>query len=121
MLTLLVHTRRALCGGVETWVEIPPERRPSSWKNFRRPVAILKLALEGHPKAGACWEAHCTEKILLCGFEKVHGWESVFVHKDLQLFLNVYVDDFKLCGKAESIPVAWAMLRKHLDLDDPTR
>ena len=20
--------------GVETWVEIPPERRPSSWKNF---------------------------------------------------------------------------------------
>ena len=41
--------------GVETWVEIPPERRPSSWKNFRRPVAILKLALEGHPKAGACW------------------------------------------------------------------
>ena len=59
--------------GVETWVEIPPERRPPSWKKFNRPVAILKLALEGHPKAGACWEAHCTEKILLCGFEKVHG------------------------------------------------
>ena len=43
------------------------------------------------------------------------------MHKDLQLFLNVYVDDFKLCGKAKSIPVAWAMLRKHLDLDEPTR
>ena len=82
---------------------------------------MLIRALEGHPKAGAYWENHCTKAIMACGFEKMEGWESVFVHREMQLFLNVYVDDFKLCGKIENIPIMWKMLREHLDLDEPTK
>ena len=87
---------------------------------MRRPVFLLMRALEGHPRAGLYWEKHCKDSILAAGFEQVKGWECMCMRRSLQLFLNVYVYDFKLAGRAESLPKAWALLRKRLDLDDPT-
>ena len=68
----------------------------------------------GHPLAGLLWDKFSQEKILACGFEKVKGWESMYVHKELQVFLGVYVDDFHLAGKSENLPKAWNLLSKHI-------
>ena len=81
----------------------------------------LRVSLYGHPLAGLFWEQHCRDAILKCGFQPVRGWECLYKHPVKRLFLSVYVDDFKMAGKAANISGMWAELRKHLDLEAPTR
>ena len=92
---------------VETWITIEPDviqrlvakgKRKKEWLKMKRPVAKLYKALEGHPKSGWYWERHCHSKIKKVVFEKIPGWENLFVHKKWQVVINVYVDDFKLVG-----------------------
>ena len=47
---------QALLGGVETWVELPKDQWCPEWHKYKRPIVKLRLALYGHPLAGACWE-----------------------------------------------------------------
>ena len=77
--------------------------------------------MHGHPLAGLLWEKGSHEKIIKAGFEKVLGWECLFVHKQQQLFLSVYVDDFKLAGKAGNLSPMWAKLNETLELDPPQK
>ena len=87
---------QAKLGGDPTWVRLPKERWPQSWKRFQDPVCPLVLALYGHPDAGGFWEKHCDKHLKSVGFTPVHqSWMSVYFHKDLKLMLAVYVDDFK--------------------------
>ena len=85
-----------------------------------RPVCKLKLALYGHPKAGFYWQEHCKTALRKCGWEQVPSWESMFMHRGKQLFLSVYVDDFKMAGLAKNIPQAWNELGKYLELEPAT-
>ena len=39
------------------------------------------------------------------------------MHRGKQLFLSIYVDDFKMAGPKQHLKPMWASLRKHLDLD----
>ena len=48
------------------------------------------------------------------------GCACVFVRREKQLFLNVYVRDFRMCVRKANIKPMLAELRKHLSLDDPT-
>ena len=59
----------------------------------------VRLALYGHPLSGAYWEKHCQSMLKEVGFESIEGLECLFVHKQFQMVLSVYVDDFKLAGK----------------------
>ena len=52
--------------------------------------------------------------------KQVPGWECPHVHRKMQLFLSVYVDDMKMAGETQNMPKMWATLRKNVDLDDPT-
>ena len=89
----------------ETWITLPRERRPKSWDNIDNPVGPLLRNLCGHPLAGLIWEKHCQRAILKAGFEKIPGWECLLVHRRKQLFLSVYVDDFRMAGQnRELIP-----------------
>ena len=54
------------------------------------------------------------------GVEKLHSWECIYYHSKDQLFLNAYVDDLKMVGKADNIKPMWESLRKVLDLDPET-
>ena len=45
------------------------------------------------------------------------GWECLFKHREQQLFLSVYVDDFKMAGKKTNIAPMWKKLREKLDLE----
>ena len=70
--------------------------------------------------SGKYWENHFTEKLLSCGFQKMMGWECLFVHNDLQLILTVYVDDFNLVGKSENLDKGWKLMTDSgLELDPP--
>ena len=82
----------------ETWITLPRERRPRYWDNIDQPVCPLLRNLYGHPLAGLIWEKHCQKAILKAGFEKIPGWECLYVHRKQKLFLSVYVDDFRMAG-----------------------
>jgi hypothetical protein len=43
-------------GDLETWISLPPSRRPAHWSKYRNPVCRLTLNLYGHPLAGLLWE-----------------------------------------------------------------
>ena len=48
-------------------------------------------------------------------------WQFLFVHEALQWTLSVYVDDFKLAGPKRYLKQGWALIRKHIQMEDPTR
>ena len=102
------RTPKALFDGTRTWVRLPDEAWPNSWKKdnekLRNPVCHLTRALYGHPDAGGYWERHCEKHLTSQGFEVIaEEWRSCFWHQRLKLFLVVYVDDFKLEGPSESM------------------
>ena len=102
----------------ETWVSLPRSQRPPHWDNIEDPVCLLKNNLYGHPLAGLWWEKFSHKAITAEGFERVKGWECLYVHRQQQLFLSVYVDYYKMAGKASNLQPMWARLRKHLELED---
>ena len=106
----------------ETWISLPPDRWPKdgSWKKFKDPVCPLTQNLYGHPLAGLLWDKGSQERILKTGFEKVKGWESLYVHRAKRMFLSVYVDDFHMAGPKENMADMWQALQDNdLKLDPP--
>ena len=73
--------------GPKTWVSLPNEQWPDSWKKrdpktgrprFRQPVVPLIRALYGHPDSGGYWERHCNAHLAKCGFVPIENWPSMF-------------------------------------------
>ena len=104
----------------ETWISLPKSRQPASWANIVDPVCPLERNLYGHPLAGLLWERHLEDALFKLHWEKLPGWECLYIHRDQRLFLSVYVDDFKMVGKQENISKMWASMRKHIDLEPET-
>ena len=107
--------------GKPTWAIIPQDQWPEAWKGMKKPVCRLNVALYGHPDSGTDWEHHCKVSVNAAGFSAVGGecWPSCFYHKELDLLLSVYVDDFKLAGPVENIEKGWALIAQHVELDPP--
>ena len=107
-------------GGDPTYVFLPKEQWPESWKKhdppLEKPVCKLILSLYGHPNAGAYWEQHCDEHLKAIGFEPIDtndAWRSCYHHKKYDAFLIVYVDDFKMSCKKEYTQELWKMVREN--------
>ena len=50
-----------------------------------------------NPDSGTCWEEHCDAEVKKVGFTPVGAeWPPTYVNKKVDLFLAIYVDDFKL-------------------------
>ena len=86
---------------------------------FKDPVCPLLRALYGHPDSGGYWEKHCEKHLLNVGFEPIQDWRSCFFHPGLKMFLVVYVDDFKMAGKATYMKRAWGLVRQGLRMEAP--
>ena len=114
------YIQSKLGGETPTWVRLPAERRPGSWKKYRDPVCPLILALYGHPDPGGYWERHCHEHLTQPGFKEITAWRSCYMHEKLQLFLVVYVDDFKLAGPVKNLDKGWQLIRQRVRTEDPT-
>jgi len=67
-------------------------------------VCPLLLHLYGHPLAGLLWGKYQEGILLKEGFEKIRGWECLYVHRSEKLFISAYVDDYKMAGLEENIP-----------------
>ena len=109
-------------GGHETWIFLPKDQWPSEWHTagYKNPVCKLRLALYGHPLAGAFWERHCTKQLKSVGFTPIPNWENCFVHSELKTVLLVYVDDFKIAGKEKSMNECWKRIKSAINLDEPS-
>ena len=111
---------QALLQGVTTYVRPPREQWPKAWSGMKDPVCPLVLALYGHPDAGTCWEQHCDKMLKQVGFEPIVNWSGCYRHETLRAVLSVYVDDFKLACHHADEKKAWALIRKHVSLEEPT-
>ncbi len=78
------------------------------------------LALYAYPLLGALGEQHCRKTLLSIGFEGVLGWECCFLHRELKVESSAYVGDFKMAGTPAAVDRAWKMIKKVINLDDPT-
>ena len=105
---------------VDTWISLPKHKQPASWAGIENPVCLLARNLYGHPRAGLYWEKFCEKHLFAVGFEAAAGFECMYVHKELGLFLSVYVDDFKMAGRAASLLKMWKILGTRMELDPPT-
>ena len=80
--------------GTETWVCLPPEARPEAWNGMKWPVVQLKKTLYGHHVSGTYWEQHCDRIVREAGWVPLPPeWPSCYFHKELEMFLIIYVDD----------------------------
>ena len=73
---------------VDTWISLPLDQRPASWAKYKDPVCKLRLNLEGHPLAGLICDKFCQKQVMSECFEKVSGWECLYIHKKQQLLLS---------------------------------
>ena len=108
--------------GTETWVRLPYDQWPQKWKDDKMvdPVCPLVLALYGHPDSGTDWEVYSQTHVMSCGFMPIDGWPSCFWHADLQLFLVIYVDDFKMSGPKCNLAKGWELIGNGLKIEPPT-
>ena len=104
----------------DTWIRLPKYKWPKSWSSMEDPVVPLERNLYGHPLAGLFWEKQFEKIIFQYGWEKVPNWECLFVHRQKELFLSVYVDDIKLAGENQNINPMWKVLNKEVDWGEPT-
>ena len=114
------YVQSRLGGDTPTWVRLPKDRQPPGWKKYRDPVCPLVLALYGHPDSGGYWEKHCHDHLTSVGFQLIPEWRSCYLHTRLNLFLVVYVDDFKLAGPAKNLKEGWALIRRKVNTEEPT-
>ena len=112
--------------GTPCWVHMPEEAWPddpvlrASFERMRKPVVQLKKALYGHPDSGTFWEKHCDEHVRKVGFEPMGPeWPSCYFHPKLNLFLVIYVDDFKMSGPPDNLQKGWDLIAQGLNIDKP--
>ena len=94
----------------KTYVSLPRNKWPASWRGMNEPVVELKRNLYGHPLAGLLWDKASERWITKQGFKKVQGWECLYYHSEEQLFLGVYVDDFHMAGNKKNMSKMWDRL-----------
>ena len=91
-----------------TWVRLPRTWWPKSWADrFRDPVVLLLKALYGHPESGAVWEGHLRKALTGLGWGEIESWPSVWLLRDENALLIVYVDDLLLIAAQASLKKIW--------------
>ena len=104
----------------KTWIQLPPELRPSWWREkFAKPVVLLVKALYGHPEAGGHWERHLKGIISRLGGEEIPEFPGNFFFPKTRLMLSTYVDDLTLAGPKESHASFWNALCGLVDVEPP--
>ena len=103
----------------ETWVRLPWELWPESWKGkYKKPLIRLRKSLYGHPHSGAHWARYLERAVVKLGGQPVDGHPSTFFFKERNLLLTVYVDDLLLSGSIASHTPFWEELGKVIEIED---
>ena len=83
----------------DIWIRLPRHKWPKSWSSMEDRVVLVERNLYGHSLAGLLRERQFEKIFLKHGWEKVSNWACLFVHREKELFLSVYVDDIKIGWK----------------------
>ena len=70
------------------------------------------------PMPGVFWEQRCSDAIFEAGFTTTSNcgeWRSCFYHPGHQVYLMVYVDDFKMSGPIAGVDACWDLIKKPAD------
>ena len=115
------YTQSLLKTLVETWVELPSELTPPEFSKLKRPCVKLVKSLYGHPESGYHWHNRFTQ--VMEAMEGVHmsNFQSSFWFPKSRMLLTLYVDDMVLSGPSGRHDSFWAELRKHLEIENPTK
>ena len=101
------------------WIGLPRARTPQHWNSIDVPVVHLGAQSSLSPIGWTLtWEREVEKVPIEEGREKVPGWQCVYLHHNLLLFLSVYVDDMKMAGKTQNMPKMWRTLQNKVDLED---
>ena len=107
--------------GAPTFVRLPKEWWPDSFKGFKDPVVRLHKALYGHPRAGDCWFEKLDQTLKDEGFSTVEGWPSVWIKgtglQNVELII-AYVDDLLMLG-GKQLQNTISRLRRKIDMETP--
>ena len=114
----LLNISKSECPDI--WIRLPRHKWPKSRSSMEDPVVPLERNLHGHPLAGLLWERQFEKVLLKHGWERVPNWECLFVHREKELVLSVYVDDIKLAGKKQNLDPMWKVIMKDVGLGEPT-
>ena len=60
---------------------------------------LLSEIFYGHPLAGLFWEKQFEKVLLEHCWERVPNWKCLFVYREKELFVSLYMDHIKLAGK----------------------
>ena len=104
----------------DIWIRLPKYKWPKTWSSIEDRLVPLERNLYGDPLAGLLLERQFEKILLKHGWEKIPNWECLFVQREKELFLSVYVDDIKLAGKKQNINPTWKILMKDVHLGEPT-
>ena len=104
----------------DVWIRLPRHKWLKIMGKIEDPVVLLEPILYGHPSAGLLWERQFEEALLELGWEKIQGWECMFVHRKQRLFLSVFVDDITMAGQKQNVAPMCKKLMKIVDSDEPT-
>ena len=114
------YVQAYLKGKHKTWIDLPPELRPSWWKTqFVKPVVLLVKALYGHPDAGGLWEAHLKRVLHNLGGQEIIEFPGNFYFPEPKLLLSTYVDDLTLAGPTDQHQKFWEKLTSLVDVEPP--
>ena len=101
-----------------TWVQLPHELWPASWKGkYSKPMVLLVKSLYGHPEAGTHWDRHLEKILDQMGGTVIPEFPSSYFFQKESLLLTVYVDDSTLSGPVENHAAFWLRLRKDFELE----
>ena len=67
------------------------------------------------------WERHAHERVTGLGYQPIDPWNSCYFDPQRQLFLSVYVDDFKLARPSVHMKAAWRELSDLIEMDSPSK
>ena len=112
------YTQAPLDSPNKTWIRVPWHLRDDEMKKHPDVAYVMPLvkALYGHPQAGVFWERRMHAAVLSVGFTSLGNcgeWRSVYFHKEFQVLMIVYVDDFKLAGPPSGMEKRGQPFAKH--------
>ena len=72
---------------------------------------VLKKAMYGLRTSPQDWQTHFADSLQDMGFSRLQSEANIYVKKDSQIYILVYVDDLLIIGKKDLIPKTVELLR----------
>ena len=105
----------------DIWIRLPRHKWPKSWSSIEDPVVPLERNLYSHPFGrtncgkGNLRKSYCKTVGRKFQIGNVSSYTVKMDHSS-----SVYVDDIKLAGKKKNLDPIWKVLKKGVDLGEPT-